>query len=503
MSPGPDDVPIRPPSSALDTSLEGAALGVSLNLARGFSLLFAVCNQTRLREDLIRGLREDLAPADPIVIPLDGSTKSLSDLVLRRFPDPPDNPVFITGLEVAVPNSEEAHRSLFIANLNAARDVLGQFLRRPLVLWLPEYVLHAIQRGAPDFFSIHSGVFRFAEAYASIEKAAQGALETPGLWTGDTAEEKGLRLAETERLLAEYRARPPDRRDAKAEAALLARLMRLYIILGRHDDAEAAGRQAKALAESLYGANSPVAGRLLNDIGGIFHKKGDLQGALAAYQDAERIARAAFGDDHPKVAACVNNIGTVRKDKGDLDGALAAFREAERIDRAAFGDDHPEVATDVNNIGSVLQDKGDLDGALDAYREAERIDRAAFGDDHPEVAIRVNNIGSVLHDKGDLDGALAAHREAERIERAAFGDDHPNVARDINNIGSVLFARGDHGGAAEMSERAFDICIRRLGPRSLSTLNSARNLQACGRDPVALARRIAGDEAAEELAGLL
>ena len=119
------------------------------------------------------------------------------------------------------------------------------------------------------------------------------------------------------------------------------------------------------------------------------------------------------------------------------------------------------------------------------------------------MARDVNNIGSVLQAKGDLDGALAAYREAERIDRAAFGDDHPNVARDLNNSATVLFGQGNREAAAEMFQQTFDIHIRRLGPRSLETLQTARNLRACGRDPVALARRIAGDEAAEELARLL
>jgi len=140
---------------------------------------------------------------------------------------------------------------------------------------------------------------------------------------------------------------------------------------------------------------------------------------------------------------------------------LRCFRDAERIDRAAFGGDHPKVAVRVNNIGRVLQDKGDIEGALRCFRDAERINRAAFGDDHPKVAIRVANIGSVLQDKGDLEGALRCYREA------------------------------------------FSIFIRMSGPRALETIQSARNLRKVGVDPIALAREVAGEEAAGELAKVL
>ena len=262
--------------------------------------------------------------------------------------------------------------------------------------------------------------------------------------------------------------------------------------LGRFRDAEGIDRAA-------FGDDHPEVAGDVNNIGGVLQAKGDLDGALACYREAERIDRAAYGDDHPDVATSVNNIGGVLQAKGDLDGAVDCYREAERIDRGAYGDDHPEVATDVNNMGGVLKSKGDLDGALERFREAERIDRAAYGDDHPAVARDVNNIGGVLRVKGDLDGALGRFREAERIDRAAFGEHHPEVATDINNIGSVLWAKGDHEAGREMAVEAFRIRCTTLGPRSLDTLNSARNLQVAGVDPIALARQIAGDAVAEEL----
>ena len=151
----------------------------------------------------------------------------------------------------------------------------------------------------------------------------------------------------------------------------------------------------------------------------------------------------------------------------------------------------------------MLKAKGDPDGALACYREAERIFRAGFGDDHPNVAATVNNIGLVLKAKGDLDGALECYREAERIDRGAFGDEHPNVARDVNNIGSVLWGKGDHEAGRKLYVEAFRLLCAMLGPRSLDTLKSTRNLRVVGVDPIAVARQIAGDAVAEELAQAL
>ncbi|MCY2952768.1 MAG: tetratricopeptide repeat protein, partial [Planctomycetota bacterium] len=267
----------------------------------------------------------------------------------------------------------------------------------------------------------------------------------------------------------------------------------------RYEAALGVLRRAERIDRAAFGDNHPNVASLVNNIGKMLQEKGDLEGAMKCYREAERIDRAASGDNHPDVARFVNNIGSVLHEKGDLEGAMKCFREAERIDRAAFGDNHPEVATDVNNIGEVLRAKGDLEGAMKCYREAERIDRAALGDNHPNVAIFVNNIGVVLREKGDLEGAMKCLREAERIDRATFGDNHPEVATDVNNIGEVLFLKGDREGARAALVEAFRIWIGTVGGRARLTIDSANSLKKLGLDPIAMARQIAGEAAAEEL----
>jgi tetratricopeptide (TPR) repeat protein len=289
-----------------------------------------------------------------------------------------------------------------------------------------------------------------------------------------------------------------------ADVGPLANQVGLYLQnRARFDEALAALRAAERINRAAYGDNHPEVATDVNNIGGVLQDRGDLDGAMKCFRETERIDRAAYGDNHPDVAIDVNNIGGVLQDKGDLDGALKCYRAAERIDRAAYGDNHPNVAARVSNIGLVLQDKGDLDGAMRCFREAERINRAAYGDDHPQVATLVNNIGMLLQDKGDLDGAMKCYREAEFIDRAAYGDGHPEVAADVNNIGMLLLDKGDLDGALKCLREAFGIFLTTEGPRSLRTLVCARNFVELEANPIQLAREIAGNDAADQLAAAL
>lgn len=67
----------------------------------------------------------------------------------------------------------------------------------------------------------------------------------------------------------------------------------------------------------------------------------------------------------------------------------------------------------------------------------------------------------------------------------------------------MLGAKGDAKAEREMYVKAFGICCRSVGPRSLYTLTSAENLLTVGVDPIGLARQIAGEAVADELQAAL
>src|SRR5690606_13038766 len=62
----------------------------------------------------------------------------------------------------------------------------------PIVLWLPEYALRAIIRGAPDFWAWRSGVFDFSTPAEDVE-------HTWGTMRDGGSEDEFDRLTPTER----------------------------------------------------------------------------------------------------------------------------------------------------------------------------------------------------------------------------------------------------------------------------------------------------------------
>jgi ribose 5-phosphate isomerase B len=147
----------------------------------------------------------------------------------------------------------------------------------------------------------------------------------------------------------------------------------------------------------------------LTNIGLVYSKKGELNGALEFFDEALKVSQDMEYEEGE--ADAWSNLGLIQTAKGELDQALTSHQEALRIDIKR--NYHEGKASDLNNIGLVYRAKGELDKALENYEEALKIDQ--------EIGylegqgIQLNNIGLVLKDKGDLEAALARFQEALEI----------------------------------------------------------------------------------------
>ena len=209
----------------LDQETELAALTHAVEFASGFSLLFVLCNQAPQRRQLMAEVQARLPEFRVQEIYLSEPVPHLLDALRERLDSPLPNAVFVSGLEHSLPAVASAATMPFVANLNASRNSFPQTLPRPAVLWVPEYVLTAIAQGAPDFFSIRSGVYAFAATPEELTEFAR-TLSAGEHWQAQSLPlpEKRDRIAAIERILAEYETLPPSRKNRQEELRLLDRL---------------------------------------------------------------------------------------------------------------------------------------------------------------------------------------------------------------------------------------------------------------------------------------
>ncbi|HYP25406.1 MAG TPA: tetratricopeptide repeat protein, partial [Blastocatellia bacterium] len=247
-------------ANVLDEQTELRAMTRALSFAEGFGLIFARCNQPNLRARLISEIKKELPEIKVREIHFTEPVPHLLDALRDRLTDDSIDAVFVSGLEYSLPVAAEAHLTPFVANLNASRNSFPNALGRPLVLWVPEYVLTAIIRGAPDFFSIRSGVYSFAATPDETAGLASSLLSGGAISIIDlTQEEKRGRIAAIESLLTDYETLPAARRNLLAEQSLQLRLGNIFYSIAEYSAAQQHYSRVLEIARATASKDSEAA----------------------------------------------------------------------------------------------------------------------------------------------------------------------------------------------------------------------------------------------------
>src|SRR5262245_39052212 len=125
-----------------------------------FRLAFVKCNSPIQQDEMRRMLLARLSDKRVLEVFLQKPIVSLLDELTARWDtaQPPDA-VCVYGLEKSINEQREA--SPVLGRLNHDRDLLRRAIPAALLIWLPDFALDCVARGAPDFWAWRSGVYEF------------------------------------------------------------------------------------------------------------------------------------------------------------------------------------------------------------------------------------------------------------------------------------------------------------------------------------------------------
>ena len=453
----------------LDQETELAALTHAVEFAGGFSLIFVRCNQAPQRRELMAEVRARLPQLTIQEIHLSKPVNHLLDAIRERLRSPLPDAVFVSGLEHSLPELKDAEATQFIANLNASRNSFPQAVPCPLVLWVPEYVVTAITQGAPDFFSIRSGVYAFAAAPGELAGFARN-LDAEQEWetTSLPLAEKQDRMASIRRLLADYEALPSAQRNRQVEMRLLYRLGVLFYSQGEYEEASRHYQLALKFAEEL-GDRKGVA-TLLHQIGNLHFLRGEYDTALQQYQQSLTIEEKL--GDRAGVAASLHQVGTIHQLRGEYDEALRQYQQSLAIEEKLGN--RAGVATSLHQIGTIHQLRGECDEALWQYQQSLAIweELGSRGG----LAASSHQIGMIHQLGGEYDAALRQYQHSLAI-REDLGD-RAGAASSHGQIGLLLTQLGQYREAFDHLLFALAAFAELQSPNAGITINAMKQLRA-------------------------
>jgi tetratricopeptide (TPR) repeat protein len=216
--------------------------------------------------------------------------------------------------------------------------------------------------------------------------------------------------------------------------------------LGRFDEARglmfAALDDVETEGQQEVGQAAEARIQLMNNLGLLQYRSGDLRSALALHEAVLAARRAKTGASK-ELAESLNNLGLVRGAMGDLPRAWDLMVAACHILESDGG---PRFIDAVNNLAWLSRAMGDEEGAVARYEEALRLRRGLYGDRHPAVAESLNNLGVALLAAGQVERARRMLQDGLDLRRAAYGPQHPEVVASLVNLANAQMA------ADELSE---------------------------------------------------
>lgn len=423
-----------------DEEAELRALVNALKMADGFKLIFVRCNQPDQRRRLIESIKHQLPELNFQHIELRERTDHLLDTMRAHLAERQTDAIFVSGLEHSLPSSAEAASSPLIANLNASRNTFRSAFNKPVVMWVAEYVLTAIIRGAPDFFSIRSGVYFFAASSDEAITLAQS-LTGGAEWTIDSLSisEKQERIRAIENLLADYESMPIDQRNNMALARLHTRLASIFEGIGSYDASLAQAEKAFKIFQQL-GDQEGMANSL-NQIGMIHQRQGKYESALEKYEQSLRISEELGSKEGAAIS--IHQIGTIHQERDEYESALEKYEQSLKIEEELQNKEG--VAYSLHQIGMIHQQQGEYESALEKYEQSLKMARDIGN--RAGMAMSLHHIGLVYQVRGEYESALEKYEQSLRIKEEI--GNQAGIAASRGQIGKVFTLVGRYSEAFE------------------------------------------------------
>jgi tetratricopeptide (TPR) repeat protein len=417
------------------------ALKRALRVADGFTLYVARANTAVLRRQITADLHADLSrPLVEVTLVLGEPPYEQIARIAQGVPT--DAIISVDGLDVLAPSSGP---DWFLQQLNWRRAAYRK-LARPLLLWVPEYLLRLMMEHAPDFFDWHSGFYEFTTPEATRLVTTRQAYAVGDAEEADLGfTEKRQRIATLRGLLDEYVGDAP--RIRRARVKLLDKLGLLNWSQGKMEWAIGYYEQAVQIAQEVGDRRGEE--ETLGNLGNAYRDLGEMERAIGYYERALQIARQI--DDRHGEGKHLGNLGNVYRDLGKLAQAVDHYKRALQIARHVS--DRRMEGKHLGNLGLVYRNLGDVEQAIQCYEQALKIAREV-GDRRRE-GHRLGHLGHVYRDLGEMARAIERYEQALQIAREL--GDRRREGIWLGSLGNAAHALGEMRRAIERYEQALAI----------------------------------------------
>lgn len=240
----------------------------------------------------------------------------------------------------------------------------------------------------------------------------------------------------------------------ETRAELHATVGEAYSSLGLNAEAEKHLRACLALRESLLGEGHADLLPTLRRLAPVLRRLARYEDSEAVLLRAQQIAAREFGEDSVQMAGVLNSLGLVRLKLGDVSGAEQLLRRSMQLKQAG-GSDTDALGTGMVNLGLALRGDERLPEAEAAIRDGLKL--LGPDDRSGNAALRtnaLNNLASILESQRRFAEALPILEDVHARQKRAVGEAAPRVTASRVRIAACLDALGQRERARELCRQA-------------------------------------------------
>jgi len=232
-------------------------------------------------------------------------------------------------------------------------------------------------------------------------------------------------------------------------------------------------KEALAIAETNFGAESTAVAEVLNQIGMLGKYDGRFDEAEAAYSRALRIVA---GSEHALAADLNHNLGGLEHTRGNFAKGEPFARRSVEIRSRLYGPDHPDTARDLAALAALIDGQHRFEEAEVLYLAAISILEGS-SDSEIDLAVIFNNLAALCQATGRMDEAEKLYLRCLAIKERFLGMYHPEVALTLNNLAVFYRSESRLSEAARIYLRAIAIFEKALDPGHPRLVGCRRNYE--------------------------
>ncbi len=234
--------------------------------------------------------------------------------------------------------------------------------------------------------------------------------------------------------------------------------------------------EALATFRRILGTEHPDSLKTYSNLASTLFEQGEFEQARDMEEEVLASFRRMLGAEHPDTLTAMSNLAGTLYELGDFSRARQLLEDLLAARRQLLGPEHPGTLTAMANLASTLRAQGDLNRARKMEEEELATVRRVLGAEHPETLKSIDNLARTLHQQGNFNRAQVLFEEVLATRRRVLGPEHTHTLDSMSNLAQTLGELGDLKRERELEERVLTTSREVLGKEHPATLSTMHNL---------------------------